>query len=375
MLAVLLSLFAVVTPQQKDSTLLYTLKENEVMVKQKEHKLMMTRTGSHYIFCIYRRGVGYFVFDNKTSYGPFLTSEPAHRYEPSYWIVGKSDGRYFLDALTGKMTGPFAVRDTYEEEEVAFDPFYVRAAVTEANSVNINGTIYKTKATGNDTLMITLSLLKYLPDGKVRVIYDVYGYKKKDWRNYYGADSVVMAAPANFAIPEQVVQTRRVTPESDSLFLRGNFVAISDRVENFFAGTGYQLDGTGELYHTKNTDGEIMVYRGLKPVLRRNEKTYDLYALRSANMVSFRDEDWNEYFVEADGSYLKETQPPEGEPSYKIVVLKKKRQWAAASNGKITFNNGTAYPGVDLGYNAKANCYEWLSVHGRSLYINTAHCE
>lgn len=374
MLALLLSMLTVSVPP-KDSTLLYSLKENEVMVKHKEHKLMMTKTGSYYIFCTYRRGVGYFVFSNKTSYGPFTSSEPAHRYEPSYWMVGKADGNYILDALTGKMTGPFAPTDRNSDEQVGFDPFYVRAVITKNNSVNLNGRIHKTRATDVDTLTVTSLTLKYLPGGRVAVSYDLYGYKKSNTTAYYGADSVIMTAPADFSTPKELVEIRAATQESDSLFFKGNFVAVSDRVNHFFDGKGYQVNGNGELFYTRILDDGIAVFQGQKPILKRTDRTYDLYALRGVNMLSFRDDNWDLFYIEADGSHHDESKPTHNGFSDRIVVLKKKRQWAAASDGKIFIGDDTTYPGVDLGYNAVANCYQWLSVHGRSLYINTVYCE
>lgn len=368
MLAVGIS-FSLTAKSAADSTLLYTLKENERIVMVTEHRLLVSNTNiGHLLFL--SRPSGYFVLYNNREFGPFETlAFSESQVSLMDWAVKQKGKWYQLLLDKGQMIGPYdETVDIYRSTE-----FYEAYKGTD-----YTGEHYGFRArSGNNWYTII--------DGKP------YGpYKKEPAMgipHFWNSNGILVASLVDY---EYDWRTNRSKSEGDSLVL-GKALATQY----------YVLNNT--LFKGEQKLMDKMTYVG-EDISRKNYLAIDTAGLVYLNGTVLADcpkafrEGYGKYynsekpdFIFDTGHALIRLDKKEGsdENYYYNTKLKKKigpietinlgslsvtrdaNHYAYATGTRIIVDDKVVHrKGFSLVHNPAKDCFSWLTVKDRSIYLH-----
>lgn len=373
MLALLLSSFLWSSPAdvKKDSTLIYSLKPNEVMVQLDEHTFLHTSDGPFYVFSTYIRKQGYFIrTSDKRNFGPFELVDSEY-FNSGIWWVREKGKEYCLDIYTGKKYGPFD-SNTGETRRFSRTEIFAMEETTKGDLLyfNANGKLY---ATGihKDTGRLS-SELSQRSDGRWVAKYMVVHSKTYDLLK---EDSIlVYKDDPELPPPGRNVEVRRGDRKKysscmmDSLFRDNEFYSMvyyNPFPYNYSVfKEGYHLDTwENAFYHAECSGDSTVIFRDKKKIFSFLRGKY--------NTIGFgydRLQLENDYFLPTAGRILERSE------SLVTVFSRRDQYYAHEKDGIVYVVDKDMGNGYGLVFHEKANSFKWITVHGRSIYQVTFAC-
>lgn len=351
--------------QAQDSTLVYTLKDNERIIYLSEHRLLASHTGvGHLLFL--ERPTGYFILFNGKEFGPYQDVEFSESKASLFdWAVSRNGKWYQLILDQGLLAGPYDnVVDVYRPEAdlqsylgntIANNHFGFRAQKGKLWYINVNNKEYgpyKEDDWGTPYFYIRNGYImasterEYqmnvddLPRGdsiRVGPASSKPSTMSLDKRELMQAGKSVMTDILEFK-EDKTRQHYLAINSSGDVFLDGQPTNTVKADLSWYAGVPYRANGpfnvfpTGEYFYTY-----------------KNEDKYFYFVSRNKQSIEIPEESLESITFSKDGSHLAYVK------KYEIVIDDKK----------------VHDYGFSLVYNSAIDGFSWLSVKGRNIYVHS----
>lgn len=351
--------------QAQDSTLVYTLKDNERIIYLTEHRLLASHTGvGHLLFL--ERPAGYFILFNGKEFGPFQDIQLSESQSSLFdWAVSRSGKWYQLILEQGLLVGPYdEVIDVYR---LGFDPDDYLGATIANNYFGF-------RAQKGKLWYVNVNNKEYGP------------YKQDDWGTpyFYNRDGFIMAytqrlsqlnvpdlprgdsirvGPAS-SKPSSMRLYEKQLMQGDKPIMTNILEFKEDKTQRHFLA----IDNLGDVFldgkPTNTVKADLRSYNGVAYGANgpfnvfptgdyfytyKNEDKYFYFVSRTKQSIEIPEESLRSISFSKDGSHLAYAR------KYEIIVDEKK-----------VHNYG-----FSLVYNAAIDGFSWLSVKGRNIYVHS----
>ena len=350
--------------QNSDSSALYTLKENERIIYRDEHRLLIGNNRiAHLLFL--QRPTGHFILYDGKEFGPFelvgFTESNSSLFD---WAV-KSNGKWYQLVLDRqKLYGPYdGVVDVYRSYE--FSP---------PNPDALPGAHFGFRASRQGAWFANIDGKEYGPYKELDIGTPFFVTNNGTVRAYLKYDYTVSGNVYKyFAIGDSVVLGP--SGERDSpLSKRGADLYWHD-VKAVPDVAGYKIDASGKNYVAIDLQGSVYLNGKRQQHVPPVEIASGYYINGPYGFVH----DSNEFFVRTKAGekyeyYISSGRPgpPASGDAYEpLHITKDSKHIAYERNGTIFVDGQPVHTrGFSLMYNPEKDCFSWLTVKDRTIYIH-----
>lgn len=351
--------------QAQESTLVYTLKDNERIIYLSEHRLLISNTGVGHLLFI-QRPAGYFILFNKKEFGPYQDIQFSESNSSLFdWAVSSNGKWYQLILDHGLLLGPYEyvvdvyrpIFDSHDNSGATIENSYFgfRAQRGKSWYVNVNGKEYgpyKEDNFGTPYFVNKNGFVMAYTDSEYQL--NVAAIPKGD---------SIRVGPVSSKL-STLALTKRELSKNGTPVLKDVVAYTEDITRTHFLAA----DASGSIYldgkPTNTVKPELDVYGGV---------AYGIIGPRGVfptgeYFYTYKKDDTYFYFI----SNRKESiQIPE-ESLWSVCFSKDGSHVAYSKGYEIMVDDKKVHDrGFSLVYNPGVDGFSWLSVKDRSIYVHT----